>query len=135
MPALAHGFFPRLRRWPEGEGGDATTSQAFRPQPATGPIDVLQYELLQEKAAALSRMVQSFEAALSRYKSCSADAARREELLEAAGEALWFLVVQREACGLSNTEAMLRTYDVPLAVRLRMGPVRAGARNGRNRAS
>ena len=53
-----------------------------------------------------------------------ADEARREELLEAAGEALWFLVVQREACGLSNTEAMLRTYDVPLAVRLRMGPAR-----------
>ena len=108
--------------------------RAFRPQPASGPIDALQYELLQEKAATLSRMVQNFEAALSAFKSVAADAAQREELLEAAGEALWFLVVQREACGLSNTEAMLRTYDVPLAVRLRMGPVRAGARNGRNRA-
>ena len=69
-------------------------------------------------------MVQNFETALSAFKSLAADAgaARREELLEAAGEALWFLVVQREACGLTNTEAMLRIYDVPLAVRLRMGP-------------
>jgi hypothetical protein len=32
--------------------------------------------------------------------------------------------VQREACGLRNTEAVLRDYKVPAAVRLRMGVVR-----------
>ena len=108
--------------------------QAFAPRPASGPIDALQYELLQEKAAALSRMVQNFETALSAFRSVAADDARREELLEAAGEALWFLVVQREACGLTNTEAMLRIYDVPLAVRLRMGPARRIKPADRDRA-
>ena len=107
----------------------SSTNGALASRPSFAPVDALQYELLQEKAATLSRMVQNFETALSAFKSLSADAgaARREELLEAAGEALWFLVVQREACGLTNTEAMLRIYDVPLAVRLRMGPARAVA--------
>jgi hypothetical protein len=106
------------------------------PRPELGPLDALQYEVLQEKAATLSRMVQNFEEALSALKSFAGDdAERREGLLDAAGEALWFLVVQREACGLSNTEAMLRTYDVPPAVRLRMGPARRGKSASRNRAS
>ena len=41
--------------------------------------------------------------------------ARRERLLDRAGEALWCFVVQREAFGLRNTEAVLRELQVPMA--------------------
>jgi hypothetical protein len=46
----------------------------------------------------------------------------RKRLVAAAGEALWYYVVQREACGLRDTERVLRKYRVPREVRLRMGP-------------
>jgi hypothetical protein len=103
------------------------------PRAATSPADALEYELLQEKAAALGRLARNFEVALAALVAFDAAppemagkrlAARREQLLDAAGEALWCLVVQREACGLRNTEAMLREYPVPAAVRLRMGITR-----------
>ena len=47
-----------------------------------------------------------------------------DDYIDAVGKALWYLVVQREACGLRNTEAMLTEYRVPPAVRLRMGVAR-----------
>ena len=39
----------------------------------------------------------------------------------AAGEALWYYVVQREACGLRDVEIVLREFRVPREVYLRMG--------------
>jgi hypothetical protein len=80
-----------------------------------------------EKAAALGRTATRFERALAAYdQACDADAgdSRHEELRDAAARALWEFVVQREACGLRNTEAVLREYAVPAAVRRRLGIVR-----------
>jgi len=102
------------------------------PRAAPSAVDVLEYEMMQEKAAALGRLARSFEAALAALAACDAAAldaahagpAGREALLDAAGRALFDFVVQREACGLRNTEAVLRHYNVPAAVRLRMGVVR-----------
>ena len=48
--------------------------------------------------------------------------AGREELLADAAEALWCYVVQREVCGFSGVEWILREYEVPREVHLRMGP-------------
>ena len=84
---------------------------------------------MEEKASTLGRLTQAFEKALAAFvaweqQSAAGDAqlaGERERLLDEAGEALWWLVVQREACGLRNTEAVLRVYCVPAAVRLRMG--------------
>ncbi len=102
------------------------------PRAAPSALDVLEYEMRQEKAAALGRLTRNFEAALAALAALDAAAAdagharpaRREALLDAAGQALFDFVVQREACGLRNTEAVLRHYNVPTAVRLRMGVVR-----------
>ena len=41
--------------------------------------------------------------------------------MDRAGQALWALVVQREACGLRDVESVLREYGVPREVYLRMG--------------
>jgi hypothetical protein len=106
--------------------------------PRAAPLGLasLQDEMMQERAATLGRLTRAFEealAALVRFESES-DAneahwnVRRERLLDRAGEALWCFVVQREAVGLRNTEAVLRELQVPMAVRLRMG---ASRRSGR----
>jgi hypothetical protein len=39
----------------------------------------------------------------------------------AAGEALWYFVVQREVLGLRDSDAVMRELRVPREVRLRMG--------------
>ena len=95
------------------------------------PLDVLNYEIVQEQAAALGRMGRALEAALAELRefdaayprsgaSASAPQARRTLVME-AGHALWMLVVQREACGLRDSRAVMREYNVPVEVQQRMG--------------
>ena len=95
------------------------------------PVDVLGYEIAQEKAAALGRMGRALEAALARLREF--DAARapasaqqtRRTLVREAGYALWMFVVQREACGLRDSRTVMREYDVPGEVQQCMGAVLA----------
>jgi hypothetical protein len=49
---------------------------------------------------------------------------RRSELLEDAGERVYFLVIQREAMKLSCFEEFLEDYEIPDEVRTRLGPRR-----------
>ena len=42
-----------------------------------------------------------------------------------AGQALWMLVVQREACGLRDSRTVMRDYNVPGEVQQCMGAVLA----------
>ena len=97
------------------------------------PLDVLEYEILEEQAAALGRMGRALEAALARLREfdaahplagapASAQQARRALVME-AGHALWMFVVQREACGLRDSRTVMRNYDVPDEVQRRMAPV------------
>lgn len=109
---------------------------SFKPPRSLGPpaaaaaLDALQDEVMQEKAATLGRLTHAFESALAVLREAETGATegsgapasrQREALVDAAAEALWNFVVQREACGLRNTEAVLREYCVPAGVRLRMG--------------
>ncbi len=89
-------------------------------------VTTLDEEILEEKRANLARLTKTFEAKLSAWRTAEAEPGafepeRRRRLFDDAAEALWQFVVQREACGLRNTEAVLREYDVPAALRLRMG--------------
>jgi hypothetical protein len=56
-----------------------------------------------------------------------ADAAERDALVGAAGEALWYFVVQREVLGLRDADTVMRELRVPREVRLRMGLNRRSA--------
>lgn len=92
-------------------------------------FDSVQAEIAQEKAAALGRMATRLEDALARLRELDAEAgqdadapSRRSRLVAGAGEALWYYVVQREACGLRDVGEVLREYRVPREVYLRMGP-------------
>jgi hypothetical protein len=82
-------------------------------------------------------MGRALEAALAKLREFDADylragapplaqQARRALVLE-AGRALWMFLVQREACGLRDSRALMRDYDVPGEVQQRMvPPVRYG---------
>jgi hypothetical protein len=97
------------------------------------PIDVLNYEMVQEQASALGRMGRALEQALDRLRAfdaaqlrsdapASAQKTRRRLVLE-AGHALWMFVVQREASGLRDSRTIMRAYNVPGEVQLCMGAV------------
>jgi hypothetical protein len=95
------------------------------------PLDVLEYELVQEQAAALGRMGRALEAALAELREFDAAHRRvgapeparedRRSLVREAGNALWMLVVQREACGLRDSRTLMRDYGVPGEVLLCSG--------------
>lgn len=110
---------------------DAVRPPRITPPTFTGPgnVDLLNYEIVQEKAATLSRIGRRLQAALDALAAFDAartdvgDEGRREELVSAAGEALWYYVIQREVCGLRDSEAVMRHLGVPREVRLRMGYV------------
>jgi len=96
------------------------------------PVDVLSYELAEERAAALGRMGRALEKALAKLREFDAVNPRsdalapaqqpRRTLVTEAGHALWMFVVQREACGLRDSRTIMRDYNVPGEVQRCMGP-------------
>jgi len=102
------------------------------------PLDVLDYEVVQEQASALGRMGRALEQALAALREFDAIHPRSDEpaspnverrvLVAKAGHALWMFVVQREACGLRDSRAIMREYKVPAEVQQCMGVVPAKPR-------
>jgi len=96
------------------------------------PAAILDYELAQEKASALGRLGRQLEASLAALTEFDAQhppgtertveaGCKRAALVAAAGTALWYFVVQREACGLRDGPQVFRLYSVPGEVVARMG--------------
>jgi L-alanine-DL-glutamate epimerase-like enolase superfamily enzyme len=87
--------------------------------------DALALEIIGEQAASLGRAAKRLEdalAALARESPSSARAAVRSALVDAAGEALWAYVVQREAVGfVTDEDAIAAAYGVSAEVRRRVG--------------
>ena len=107
------------------------------------PAAVLDYELAQEKASALGRLGRQLETSLAAIAEFDArhptgaertvEAGRtRAALIAAAGTALWYFIVQREACGLRDSRAVMRDYRVPPEVQHCAGafPARRGGAPG-----
>ncbi len=98
---------------------------------AKNPIAALDYEIAREKASALGRFGRRLEAALAALAAFDAQAReeptsntqreQRDALVAEASEVLWSFIVQREACGLRDSNRAMRDYGVPAEVRLRMG--------------
>lgn len=88
---------------------------------------VLEYEIAQERASALGRQGRRLEAALAALAACppatTSNRKIRDDLVAQAGYALWLLIVQREACGITGTAHVLQDYRVPDEVHARMGPL------------
>jgi hypothetical protein len=100
---------------------------------AENPAAALDYEIAREKAWALGRAGRRLEAALAALAAFDAQTEeeapaspavrreRRDALVASAGEVLWSFIVQREACGLRDSNRAMRDYGVPAEVLLRMG--------------
>jgi hypothetical protein len=98
-------------------------------------MDALQYEVLQETAAVLARLGRKLQASLDALAAFDAAprpgagaSAERDALVGAAGEALWYYVVQRDVMRIPATDEMLRELGVTREVRMRMGLNRRSAR-------
>ena len=98
--------------------------------------DVLQYEIREEQAATIGRLARELRSALDALDTfdkradsdtMTADSRDRQRarLVDAAADALWNFVVQRECSGLRwTTEQILQDYAVPAEVRTKMGAIR-----------
>jgi len=99
----------------------------------------LEQELLGERAAALGRVARRMEQALGELRAfdqeraaagpADGDRVTRAELLAAAAEWVWFYIIQRESLGWYRHEEVVRMYDIPSEVYLRMGPRRPTGRD------
>lgn len=106
--------------------------------PLTAALD---YEILQEKAGTLARLGRTLEAALARLRAFEADAENpaqnghrqagnapvgndptiHHELKREAAQALWYVVIQREICGLPTNRGFFEQYEIPAEIRALMG--------------
>jgi len=87
------------------------------------PLNVLEYELMAERADALGRAGLRAEAALLRLKEAASDA-DRDELTDAAATEVYAMFIQREMCGLKNGRDVVARYGIPGAVMARLGVTR-----------
>jgi hypothetical protein len=102
-------------------------------------VVALDYEIAQEQASALGRLGRALETALGALANHDGglapvrdapppsgdetERATRARLVREASEALWYFIVQREACGLRDPRPVIRDYRVPAEVYARMGIV------------
>lgn len=94
---------------------------------AEGGVNVLEYELMSERASSLGRNGLKVESALAALKAWNPDrhnAEQRETLVNDAADAVWALFVQREICGLRSNKDIIQRYGIPGEVLARVGVVR-----------
>jgi hypothetical protein len=93
------------------------------PLPASGQtgVDVLDYELMAEKAASLGRAGYYAEQYLRRLREYEGDAEERVILLKKTAEAVYAWFIQRELCGLRRHDSLIREYAIPKEVLVRLG--------------
>lgn len=98
-------------------------------KPKPEPIDAVQLEIRGEMAASLGRTAEQLEQRLAELGVMREEILQLEggervrrvaayhRLLEEAQEYHWYLMVQREAMGLRNHDALLRLYPLPPRLR------------------
>ncbi len=89
--------------------------------PLTAALD---YEILQEKAGTLARLGRTLEAALANLRTFEAEAGNptiHQKLKREAAQALWYVVIQREICGLPTNRGFFDQYEIPAEIRALMG--------------
>jgi hypothetical protein len=91
--------------------------------PASGKtgVDVLDYELMAEKAASLGRAGYYAEQHLKRLREYEGDAEGRRALVKKAAEAVYAWFIQRELCGMRRHDSLIREYSIPKEVLARLG--------------
>lgn len=97
-------------RWPERLSGSGLGGAS--------PIEV---EILAEKASALGRSGERVEMTLELLRLADRDSPDRHALLRDATEAVYGYFIQRELCGFRRHQDVIREYDIPNEVLVRLG--------------
>ncbi|WP_378949436.1 DUF6665 family protein [Mesorhizobium sp. ANAO-SY3R2] len=84
-------------------------------------LNVLEYEFLAEKAAALGRAGERVGETLTRLNVHTGDAEQRRVLLKAAADAVYAYFIQRELCGYRRHDDAIREFAIPREVLARLG--------------
>ena len=90
-------------------------------------LNILEYELMSERADSLGRhglKVEKALALLSERLAAGCGEAEREDLLNDAADKVWAFFIQREMCGLRSQKDAIRRYGIPPEVIARLGIVR-----------
>jgi hypothetical protein len=95
-------------------------------------MSMLAKELAEEKAQGLGRVEHVMTAALEKYRQHASENAPAaddecEALFWELSTAVASFVIQREACGLRDTDRVLKQYGIPAEVVARLGARRAAA--------
>ena len=94
----------------------------FSPSTAAGTgADLLDHEILAEKAAALGRAGERAETSLARLERHRGGEEERLALLREAADAVYAWFVQRELCGIRRHDEVIRHYRIPGQVLARLG--------------
>jgi hypothetical protein len=84
--------------------------------------NILDAEILSEKAASLGRAGARVEVALAKLNDPDVvQDLGRDALLKDAADAVWSFFVQREACGLRDQRPIIADMKIPRAVLARLG--------------
>ena len=86
------------------------------------PLNVLEYELMAERADSLGHAGLRAEAALQRLREATQET--RDDLTNAAAAEVYAMFIQREICGLKNGRDVIARYGIPGAVIARLGVTR-----------
>jgi hypothetical protein len=89
--------------------------------PADSGLDLLGHEILAEKAAALGKAGEKARLALAKLKETPAGAEGRNSALKAAADAVHAYFIQRELCGFRRHDTIIREYEIPRPVLVRLG--------------
>jgi hypothetical protein len=95
--------------------------QYANPGKTTDGLGLLDYEIAAEKAAALGRAGERVEHLLAQLKAHDGDADERARLLKRAAAAVYGYFIQRELCGMRRHQDVIREYQIPNEVLVRLG--------------
>lgn len=84
-------------------------------------IDLLESEMLAEKASSLGHHGRLVERSLAALWAFDGDPEERLALVKAAAREVWAFFVQRELCGLRDQTEVIRFYGIPQEVLVRLG--------------
>ena len=83
--------------------------------------NILESEILAEKASSLGHHGRRVEQALAALRRFEGDPEERPPLVKKAAREVWAFFVQRELCGLRDQKEIIRFYDIPPEVLVRLG--------------
>ena len=86
-------------------------------------VNLLEHEMLAEKASSLGHHGRQVEKTLAALKAFEGNGEKRAELVGKAAYAVWAFLVQRELCGLRDQKEVVRHYGIPGEVMVRLGAI------------